>query len=106
MGLFSWKTQDTGRSIPCEDASRDQFEVTMTDNKGNRWTEKQYQGYGEFGGKDFFELLAEMNGRSGRDAGIELCQPLLSPNLTENKNWTWINESPANCEFQGFFYEE
>jgi hypothetical protein len=56
----------------------------MTDNAGNQWVEEQYEGYGVFGGKDFFELLAEMNGETGREAGIDLAhgdEPFLSPNL-------------------------
>ena len=36
--------------------------VTMFDDKGNKWQEKGYDGYGEFGGKDYYELLADMNG--------------------------------------------
>ena len=69
MGQFSWITQDTGRSI----SSITPFQVTMTDNKGNKWTENDYEGYGEFGGKDYFSLLSEMNGGNGdRDHGIDL----------------------------------
>tara|TARA_B100001778_G_C18251540_1_gene478036 strand:- start:47 stop:511 length:465 start_codon:yes stop_codon:yes gene_type:complete len=40
---------------------KDTFEVTMTDNKGNKWTESAYDGYGEFDGKDFYQLVAEMS---------------------------------------------
>ena len=108
MGLFSWKTQDTNKSIPCEGSGRQGFSVTMTDNNGNKWTEGNYEGYGEFGGKDFFELLAEMNGKQpDRDIGIDMTagnEPFLSPNLTESKDWKWENASPQTCEFQGYFY--
>ena len=63
MGQFSWITQDTDEAIReccgCDD------EVLTTaylhDDKGNVWEEKRYEGYGEFGGKDFYQLLAEMN---------------------------------------------
>lgn len=61
MGFFSWKTQDTDRSIANTYSSRMTFEVTMTDNKGNKWTESAYDGYGEFDGKDFYQLVAEMS---------------------------------------------
>ena len=61
MGFFSWKTQDTNRSIANLFSERKTFEVTMTDDKGNRYTEKNYEGYGVFNGKDFFNLIAEMN---------------------------------------------
>lgn len=64
MGFFSWITQDTEESIPNNYSSREPFSVTMTDDKGNRWTENAYEGYGEFGGKDYYVLLSEMNGGS------------------------------------------
>jgi len=107
MGLFSWKTQDTDRSICCEGSGHDTFHVIMTDNNGNQWHESNYQGYGEFGGKDFYELLAEMNGQAGRDNGIAIAfgrKPFISPNLSERADWKWINRSPEECEYQGYFY--
>lgn len=108
MGFFSWKTQDTNYSIPNQYSPRETFTVFMHDNKGNVWEEKNYEGYGVFGGKDFYELLAEMNGlESDRDLGIDIAfsgKPYLSPNLTETKNWNWIDIEPENCPDQGFFY--
>ena len=62
MGFFSWNTMDTDNSIANEHSNRKTFRVQMMDNKGNVWTEDNYDGYGRFGGKDFYELLAEMNG--------------------------------------------
>lgn len=110
MGCFSWKTQDTNRSIPAEGSSRKPFTVYMLDNRGNKWEEPCYEGYGEFAGKDFFELLAEMNGlESCRDRGIDLFysdEPFISPNLVENKNSEWTKFPPESCEFQGYFYED
>lgn len=67
MGLSSWFTQDTGESIATSGSRRKTFTVHMVDDKGNVWTEKQYEGYGKFGGKDYFELVAEMNGVSAPD---------------------------------------
>ncbi len=73
MGLFSWMTQDTNKSIAVEGSRRRTFTVVMEDNKGNRWVENNYQGYGVFGGKDFYELLDEMNGGVGaRGVGVDL----------------------------------
>jgi hypothetical protein len=109
MGFFSWKTQDTNRSISNVDSVRGSFFVVMHDNNGNKWTENEYDGYGEFGGKDYYELLAEMNGLSTRYEGIKLAfsdEPCLYPNLTERVNWNWINEEPEHCDAQGFFYED
>ena len=116
MGLFSWITQDTERSIPASGSGREQFKVIMLDNKGNKWVEEEYEGYGKFGGKDFYELLAEMNGLKTRKEGIELAYKdnpsgdntpgVLYPNLVESNNWTWVNEGPDSCEYQGYFYPE
>ena len=72
MGFFSWKTSDTGRSIANHFSSRDTFPVYMKDDKGNVWIERNYGGYGEFGQKDYYELLAEMNGYTDREEGIKL----------------------------------
>ncbi len=72
MGFFSWITQDTDRSIPSTYSDRRTFPVYMHDNKGNVFKEDNYEGYGEFGGKDYYELLAEMNGKSDRLEGITL----------------------------------
>ena len=67
MGFFSWKTQDTDRSIANNYSTRKTFTVVMIDNKGNKWVEQSYEGYGVFGNKDYYELLAEMNGVVERD---------------------------------------
>ena len=107
MGFFSWKTMDTHRSIPNRHSNRKTFSVTMTDNLGHRWTENNYDGYGVFGGKDFYVLLAEMNGLKTRDDGIELMfsdENYISPNLTENENWEWIDKNPELCDSKGYFY--
>lgn len=110
MGLFSWKTQDTKRSIPCEGSSREPFKVYMFDNKGNKFEESEYDGYGEFEGKDYYELLAEMNGVGhDRYSGLDLAfskEPYITPNLAEDPNWVWRNEKPDDCEYQGYFYDD
>ena len=64
-GQFSWMTQDTGDQIGSE--KENTIEVWMYDNKGNSWYEKGYDGYGEFGGMDYYELLARMNGYTDED---------------------------------------
>ena len=132
MGFFSWKTQDTDRSIPSQYSNRSTFRVQMLDNKGNVWTEDNYEGYGVFGGKDYYELLAEMNGVVERDKvelqgeaytdymrgkGIELAfkdngsgdhtEDVLYPNLIEMADgWNYLPGGPESCEYQGYFYDE
>ena len=110
MGFFSWKTQDTNKSIPSRYSDRATFKVVMVDDKGNKYVEEDYEGYGEFGGKDFYELLDEMNGGKGdRLAGIALVfndegKKFISPSLSE-AGWYCNGEEPQNCDAQGYFYE-
>lgn len=83
----------------------------MTDDKGNRYEEDCYEGYGVFGGKDYYELLAEMNGlKSDRIKGIELAfdghpdginPDILYPSLTESGEY-YGGVSPEIDDDQGF----
>ena len=110
MGLFSWYTQDTNESISNRYSSRGTFTVYLMDNKGNIWDESNYGGYGVFGGKDYYELLAEMNGKTTREEGIKLYydennNDVLYPNLVRfYTNWEWRNVKPRKCPNQGHFY--
>ncbi len=58
MGMWSYFTQDTNERI----INGKPMHVVMCDDKGNKYVEECYEGYGVFGGKDFYELVAEMNG--------------------------------------------
>jgi hypothetical protein len=127
MGFFSWRTQDTDKSIANQHSIRSTFRVDMIDDKGNVWSEYSYDGYGVFGGKDYYELLAEMNGfvsvenadnytEDMRMKGIELAfkdspngdnPEVKFPNLVEMANgWQYDPKGPESCEFQGFFYDD
>ena len=114
-GQFSWMTQDTGRQIGSEDENT--ITVYMFDNEGNKWTEKNYEGYGEFGGKDYYELLAEMNGieNPSREDGIDLAfdktkKDILFPALVEDEKFDWKNhdftEAPDNDPNQSWYQED
>jgi len=73
MGFFSWKTCDTNMSIANSSSKRYTFDVYMITPDGRVFHETEYDGYGEFGGKDFYELLAELNGKeSDRIVGIDV----------------------------------
>ena len=115
MGFFSWRTQDTDKSIANQYSTRPTFRVQMMDDKGNVWTEDNYEGYGVFGGKDYYELLAEMNGLdSDRMLGIDLAfkdspmgdnPEVKFPNLVEMaEGWQYDPKGPESCDDQGFFY--
>ena len=118
MGFFSWKTTDTKRSICNAFSGKKTFTVYMTSSDGTTYIEDKYQGYGEFDGKDFYVLLAEMNpekhaiceSKDLRDIGIELAfddtfsKHIRYPLLTENKPKEYKNIIPEDCEYQGYFY--
>jgi len=125
MGFFSWKTMDSKRSISNVYSIKDTFTVYMHDDKGNKWREDEYQGYGVFGGKDYYELLAEMNGVTCdyvgkeyteymRSRGIDIAfegnssgiatKGVLYPNLVESFHWKYNPKGNQDCETQGYFY--
>jgi hypothetical protein len=122
MGFFSFKTTDTGRSISNRHSHLRTFPVTLVDNKGNIYRENNYEGYGIFGGKDIFILIAEMNGykwneevdpdfeiRRMRDLGIDLYHSadsshVIHPNIFEGEPQAWNDVPLLPCEYQGYFY--
>lgn len=126
MGFFSWHTCDTDRSIANKYSEKQTFTVHMITPDGRVFTESNYDGYGEFGGKDFYELLAELNGQEpNRNAGIDLCfagnptgddtQGVIYPKLVEylnSENKENVIEqyndlpNPKSCRAQGFFYDD
>lgn len=123
MGFFSFRTTDTGESIPNRyNGNELPIRVVMIDNKGNQWiSDEDYEGYGIFGGKDIFELIAEMNGKTTRDEGIDLFyskEKILTPNLVrfywrdartlriKENAWEWKDVRLEECKYQGYFYDE
>ena len=88
-GMFSFKTLGDNKAISAMTGA----DIYMFDNKGNMWHEENYEGYGIFGGEDYFELMAKMNGKSGRDAGIDLYfdtdRKTLYPVLTRDVDFNW-----------------
>jgi hypothetical protein len=117
-GQFSWFTQDTNQQIGSEDENTLPF-VYMHDNKGNKWLEKRYEGYGEFGGKDYYELLDQMNGGSGdRSEGIRLAFddaavsagkilfPALTVSATLPRSYDFTEESPNDPNQSWYTPEE
>lgn len=114
MGFFSWHTQDTNKSIANRYSNRPTFTVYMVNplNLDEYYTEDNYEGYGVFGGKDYYELLAEINNEGNdRDKGIELAfhhtEPIEYPILVENlSKASEVFGEPRNCQCQGYFYTD
>ena len=130
MGCFSWIAQDTNRQIVMNDYYNKKSENSkprtyyMWDNNGNMWKQEGYEGYGIFGGKDYYILLAEMNqdyidygedpsDEQKRNYGIDLefgnnnnTTVLSYPNLTESADWEWVNQQPFRDEYQGCEYND
>lgn len=116
-GQFSWMTHDTGEQIGSERQNR--ITVFMYDNQGNKWKESKYDGYGEFGGKDYYELLDQMNGGEGdRQSGIDLAfndkkvkaGEVLFPALVTTPNYNWkrhdFTKEAENDPNQSWYQEE
>ena len=113
MGFFSFLTNDTHESVSNKYSDRGPLEVYLHDDKGNVWHEPDYDGYGVFGGKDYYELMAEMNGMDtssrerARIIAIEADCDYMErrwsqddpppdinfPQITRSKEWKWDGTS-------------
>ena len=114
-GQFSWMTQDTNQQIGSQEENM--IPVYMYDNEGNSYYESNYDGYGEFGGVDYYELLDKMNGGDGdRSRGINLAfekiktdNEILYPALVTKPNFNWkshdFTQQPKNDPNQSWYME-
>lgn len=80
MGQFSWISCDTKKRIYNDGTTAQTVHMVakMPDGSFLRFIEKDYAGYGEFRGMDFYELFANMNSLpvvnpERRIDGIEAC---------------------------------
>jgi hypothetical protein len=120
MGFFSWKTSE-GQSIANAYSERPTFTVWMVLPDGKKYQEDCYEGYGEFGGKDVFEVISELNGYEGNDDedmrsyGITLCgaaedggrTDVILPRFTSDPDKKWEDlKDPERCPDQGYFYDD
>jgi hypothetical protein len=109
MGLFSWKTADTNESISNKFSDKGALPVKMIDDKNNVYIETDYEGYGVFGGVDFYSLLDKMNGGTGdrvtgvgKEFGFGIKRPKIV-SITCEKRWEELEDN-VDCEYQGYFY--
>jgi hypothetical protein len=67
MGFFSYMTADTHRSIPSFHSGRPALKVFMRMPDGQVYEEPHYEGYGVFGGMDYYLAVALCNNISIKD---------------------------------------
>lgn len=69
MGCFSWFTQDNSHTrIVIGKVKKPIYMIGEVDGVRVTYTEENhYDGYGHFGGKDYYEFMAEMNGKTLAD---------------------------------------
>ncbi len=123
MGFFSWKTSDTNRSITNVHSSKGAFKVIMLMPNGDKCIETAYEGYGIFGGIDFYDAVYELNkdnpkfehimsqGWENRFKGIMMLshnEPnrefAIAPRFVEDGSLNWADvKDSKNCESQGYF---
>lgn len=73
MGFFSWKTADTKQTIWNVYTQKHKPVYLLFPEGRPSIKEPAYEGYGDFGGKDAYQILAEENGLEPvREAGIKL----------------------------------
>jgi hypothetical protein len=89
-------TQDTGQQIGSQDENM--IPVYMFDDKGKYYYENDYEGYGVFGGKDYYELLDQMNGGKGdRSEGV---RKAFDPTLEGKLLFPALVVSPNNFNYK------
>ena len=69
MGCFSWFTQDKShKRIVIGSVKKPIYMIGEVNGNRVTYTERSYYGgYGVFGGKDYYEFMAEMNGKTLND---------------------------------------
>ena len=134
MGYFNWKTSDTKKTIWNINSryGAKPSPVYLITEDGRHWAENKYDGYGVFGGKDIYVLIAELNGfkpkkeqneEDARDwafnnvfatgdtsftnmANKGFKMPKIVEKLPSKEKWVamWTKlPYPANAENQGYF---
>ena len=110
--VFSWKTSDTNESVSNSFSCRGALPCKLLLPDGTVYIEEDYEGYGIFGGEDYYSLLAELNGLAkDRDLGIDLefgtnTSSLVFPKVVTlgcSRSYSELPKSKT-CSRQGYFY--
>lgn len=106
MGFFSWVTSDTHKGIRNRYSEGGALPVYVYCPDGTTIFEPDYEGYGVFGGKDIYALVARWNApelccgedEEDRDIGIDLA-------CFDSENWK-LKYPIKIAESPNFTYEE
>lgn len=119
MGFFSWNTADTNKSIMNTNTGRATV-CTVLWSDGERWEDVTTDGYGRFGGKDIYQVMADKNGLEGRAAALDVvfqngnmdftgaaAKGYIVPKFVSDKTLKYedVGFSPG-ARGQGFFYAD
>lgn len=123
MGCFSWFTQDKShKRIVIGESTKPIYMIGKVGNEMRSYMQEEpYDGYGVFGGKDYYMFMAEMNGKTLADfdgdadklrsAGIEMAfdgDPYGMSTKWKHPTLTMVNgdyhdgEPPESDPDQGF----
>jgi hypothetical protein len=110
MGFFSWNCAVSRKSIANRYSGRPANEsdcYLVTPNK--TYHEPSYEGYGDFGGVDVYELLGDGDREKGIDDYYEGTPKfqikIVSAKYYSGQKYDELKAS-TNCEYQGYFYPE
>lgn len=79
MGQFSWLMSDSGEPVYCQSPKYPAYLLVpepFQEEYGSYLEERDYEGYGEFGGRDAYALVAQWN----------------KPELCKNPDGTWKSD--------------
>jgi hypothetical protein len=119
MGFFSWITNE-GESISNAMSSRGALPVYMYLPDDTKVYEDKYEGYGMFGGLDFYAEVAKLNApeqcvgdtETDRLLGIDLAfngtkSKLIVPRFSIYRSSNYKDlRNPKVCPDQGYFYPD
>ena len=103
MGQFSWLATDTGEQIYNDDTEAQTVTMVFKDTNKDiiRVTESDYEGYGDFGGVDFYDAVCMMNDLPiDRNNGIDLWFAVEeNRSSADGKEWPQLYlDTPPNDE--------
>jgi len=116
MGQFSW-ISNNGEQIRNMKHNGQKVWMAYLDDNGQVQTvkEEEYDGYGRFGGLDYYEIVAKMNGKSNRSEGIDISfgtqgdkpkyPQLYTIEPTDATQHDWLTECESD-ENQGWVVDE